>query len=45
MWTVFNVGMGIKKLKKRYDRETSEDDIDASISVSSITALLAEDVN
>ena len=45
VWTVFNVGMGIKKLKKRYDRETSKDDVDASISVSSITALLTEDAN
>lgn len=43
VWTVFNVGMGIKKLKKRYDREISKDDVDASISVSSVTALLADE--
>ena len=43
VWTVFNVGMGIKKLKNRYNREISKDDIDASISVSSVTALLADD--
>lgn len=43
VWTVFNVGMGIKKLKNRYDREISKDDIDASISVSSVTASLRDE--
>jgi hypothetical protein len=34
VWAVVNVGMGIKKLKKRFDRETSKDNVDASTSVS-----------
>ena len=34
VWTVVNVGIGIKKLKKRFDRETSKDNVDASTSVS-----------
>ena len=34
VWTVVNVGKGIKKLKKRFDRETSKDNVDASTSVS-----------
>ena len=42
-WTLCNVGVGIKKLKKRYDREISKDDVDALISVSSVTALLRDE--
>ena len=34
VWTVVNVGKGIKKLKKRFDRETSKVNVDASTSVS-----------
>jgi len=35
LWTVNNVFMSIKKLKNRYARETSEPEIDRSLSVTS----------
>ena len=40
VWTVFNVGMAIKKLKKRHERETSEAEVDGSVSVSSVRAFV-----
>ena len=33
VWTVFNVGMAIKKLRKRYEREISYPEVDRSLRV------------